>query len=244
VRLSLHTASPGESGSTANEVSTSGTGYARQTSLLWSVSTGSVLNSGSILWGPATASWGTVSYVGIHDDSGSQNMLFYLPITDGIGGAAPKTPTPGDDIFAGTGAILVDLRVSPSKFFIFDFCDKINGNIFLHGTSDTSPPTALKVRLHTSTPGPSTPDDGLVSGNGYADQTITFGAPSGGSMTNNAVVTFPSATASWGTVTHFSVVATAPAALALMWGTLDTSRAVATGDIITFPIGSLTLTAQ
>jgi hypothetical protein len=79
VTLSLHTASPTDTGSTADEVSTVGTGYGRVsiTSLMnvTDSSTGVASNSSVITFGPATADWGTIAYVAINDTLG--NMLMY-----------------------------------------------------------------------------------------------------------------------------------------------------------------------
>lgn len=81
----LHTASPTEAGSTAAEVSTSGSGYSRQ-SLLGKMSaadsvTGlSVLNS-VVNFGPATSDWGTVTDFSISDASTTGNMTLYGELT-------------------------------------------------------------------------------------------------------------------------------------------------------------------
>ena len=76
--MSLHTADPGETGSHLNEVSTSSTGYARQTLATKMGATDSVsgisLNTATITAGPATADWGTVSYIGIEDASSAGNQ--------------------------------------------------------------------------------------------------------------------------------------------------------------------------
>jgi hypothetical protein len=76
--MSLHTADPGEAGSHLNEVSTSGTGYARQTIVAKMGATDSVTgispNTSTLIAGPATADWGTVSFIGIEDASTAGNM--------------------------------------------------------------------------------------------------------------------------------------------------------------------------
>lgn len=76
--MSLHTADPGETGSHLNEVSTSGTGYARQTLSTKMGATDSVsgisLNITTLTVGPATVDWGTISYIGIEDASSVGNQ--------------------------------------------------------------------------------------------------------------------------------------------------------------------------
>jgi hypothetical protein len=81
VFLSLHTASPTDAGSHANEVSTSGTGYARQTLATKMNATdatnGFSQNTATITAGPATADWGTVSFVAIEDAATAGNMCIW-----------------------------------------------------------------------------------------------------------------------------------------------------------------------
>ena len=71
-------------------------------------------------------------------------------------------------------------------------------NVTLRATSYTAP-TTVYVSLWTSNPN----DDASgteVTGGSYARTAVTFAAPSNGVTTNSADVTFPTATASWGTV--------------------------------------------
>lgn len=80
--LSLHTDDPTESGSHSNEVSTSGTGYARVSlaGLIGAAdaSSGRAQNSASITFGSPSASWGTITHLGIEDASSAGNMLFWV----------------------------------------------------------------------------------------------------------------------------------------------------------------------
>jgi len=73
----------------------------------------------------------------------------------------------------------------------------------------------------------------------------SFGtAAASGSISNDAVVEFPEATGSWGTVTHFAILdsGTHGAGNMLASGALDTSKAITTGAIPRFAIGDLTIT--
>jgi hypothetical protein len=79
VTMSLHTASPGDSGSYVDEVTTVSSGYSRQ-SITASMNatvlaTGVASNSVTVSFGPALIDWGTVAYVGVNDTLG--NMLLY-----------------------------------------------------------------------------------------------------------------------------------------------------------------------
>lgn len=76
--LSLHTADPGEAGSHVSEVSTSGTGYARQPLFTKMGATDAIsgisLNTLTLTFGPASVDWGTISFVGIEDASSLSNQ--------------------------------------------------------------------------------------------------------------------------------------------------------------------------
>lgn len=76
VYLSLHTANPADDASGA-EVSTSGSAYVRKAIAFSASSSGSASNSGAVEFDTATASWGTITHIGIWDASSSGNLLFY-----------------------------------------------------------------------------------------------------------------------------------------------------------------------
>lgn len=117
-------------------------------------------------------------------------------------------------------------------------------NATLRNTSYTSP-TTVYVSLHTADP----TDAGLTaaevstSSTGYARQSVTFGAPSGGVSSNSADVTFPTATASWGTVTHIGIWDSASGSTNMLYHTpLDSSKTIDTGDIFKITASNLTVT--
>jgi hypothetical protein len=77
--LALFTSNPDEDGS-GTEVSTSGTAYARQ-SAAFTVSGNTASNSAAIEFPTATASYGTVSHVGVYDASTGGNLIAYAALT-------------------------------------------------------------------------------------------------------------------------------------------------------------------
>jgi hypothetical protein len=114
----------------------------------------------------------------------------------------------------------------------------INGT--LRGTTFTAP-AAVYVSLHTADP----TDAGTgteVSGGSYIRQAATFGAPSNGVSTTTADVTFPQATASWGTIGWIGIWDADTSGNMLYHTALDTSKAIDTGDIFKIASGSLTVT--
>lgn len=115
-------------------------------------------------------------------------------------------------------------------------------------------PTGLHVGLLTAAPS-DTGGGTEVSGNAYARQNLAPSltnwagtqaaastvASSGtsGTTSNNAAITFPTPTASWGTVTHFGVWDASTAGNLLIYGALSIAKTINQGDTVTFPISSL-----
>lgn len=114
----------------------------------------------------------------------------------------------------------------------------INGT--LRGTTFTAPASVF-VSLHTADP----TDAGSgaeVSGGSYVRQAATFGAPSNGVSTTTADITFPQATASYGTVTHVGIFDAVSTGNLLYHSPLTTSKTIDSGDIFKIAAGSLTVT--
>lgn len=61
-----------------------------------------------------------------------------------------------------------------------------------------------------------------------------------GTTSNNAAITFPTPSASWGTVTHFAVYDASSAGNLLFYAALTTSKVINSGDSVSFPAASLT----
>jgi len=113
-------------------------------------------------------------------------------------------------------------------------------NAVLRTTTYTSPATVY-VSLWTTDP----TDAGSgneVSGGSYARTSVTFGAPSNGVTSNNADVSFPQATASWGTVGWIGLNDASTSGNLLFHTPLDTSKTIDSGDIFKIASGSLTVT--
>jgi hypothetical protein len=103
-----------------------------------------------------------------------------------------------------------------------------------------TPPTTVYVALFTVSPS----DSGggtEVSGGSYARQAVTFGAASGGSISNSADITFPQATANWGTIEAVGLFDASTAGNLLWYGDLTQSKTVNNGDIFKISAGNLTV---
>ena len=113
-------------------------------------------------------------------------------------------------------------------------------NATLRATSYTSPATVYVGLFTTTLNAAGTGTE--VSGGSYARTAVTIGAPSSGASTNSANVVFPTATASWGTVTYMGVYDASTAGNLLYFAPLTTSKTIDTGDI--FQISSSNLSVS
>ena len=101
-----------------------------------------------------------------------------------------------------------------------------------------------QVYLALYTTDPTDADTGTeVSGGAYARQAIDFNAAAAGSTSNSAQIDFPTATANWGTVSHFGIRDAATLGNLIIHGAWDTAKAINTDDIFRLPAGNLTVTA-
>lgn len=108
----------------------------------------------------------------------------------------------------------------------------------------TTTPITPWIALFTVAPTDSTGGT-EVTGGSYARTTSAakWAAPSGTtSVTTNAAVTFPTASANWGTVVAFAIMTASSGGTILMWGDLTVSKAVNNGDTASFASGAITLT--
>lgn len=101
-------------------------------------------------------------------------------------------------------------------------------------------PTAWYVGLFTAAPGEA--GGGTeISGSGYVRQAVTF-TVSGNLATNSAAIEWPTATGSWGTITHIAVFDALTTGNMLVYATLTASKTIATGDVLRIPSGDLDVT--
>jgi hypothetical protein len=102
------------------------------------------------------------------------------------------------------------------------------------------------IALFTGNPGEagSFTDEIGTSGTAYARQAVTFGSAASGEISTNATVTFPTATANWGTITHVAIVDsnTAGSGNVLFYGAVTTSKLIEVGDTFQISQGNLTIT--
>ena len=107
-------------------------------------------------------------------------------------------------------------------------------------TGSATRPTEWHVALYTSAPD-DTGGGTEVSGGAYARQAVTF-TVSGDTATNSAALEYPTATASYGTVTHVGVFDASTGGNLIAYAALTTSKAIDTGDVLRLPAGDLDIT--
>ena len=114
----------------------------------------------------------------------------------------------------------------------------------LFGKGSYTPPT---IYVGLSTADPTDDSSGLAepSGNSYA-RVATAGADwnvaSDGAIANANDITFPEATGSWGTITHYAIFEAASTGNMLAHGALNVSKSISSGDTAKFAAGDLDVT--
>lgn len=107
-----------------------------------------------------------------------------------------------------------------------------------------SPPAAVYLALCTADPtdaGTGASMNEVANSGSYARTAITFGAASARRITQNALVTFPQASGSWGTVTHWAIVdsATYGAGNMLAYGALSPSKSIVNANTPSVPTSTI-----
>lgn len=129
------------------------------------------------------------------------------------------------------------------------FMKAINDLVFKNTTFTANPGGVIYVSLHTGSPGADGQTANEVSGGSYARKATAATDWNAGTnadpsvVTNANAITFVTATGSWGTITHFGLWnhATGTATTNFVGAAaLTASQAVASGNTVSFPAGSLT----
>lgn len=129
------------------------------------------------------------------------------------------------------------------------FSDYLEAKLLDHvfGASAYTAPVTLYLGLSVGDPTDAGTQTGEPASGSYARVEITnnatnFPNATAGSKENGATFTFPKATGSWGTVTHFFIADAPTGGNILTSGQLTESKAVTSGDTINFLANSITIT--
>lgn len=127
------------------------------------------------------------------------------------------------------------------------FIDSLEQAVLDHVLNDGTytPPANWFVALSTTTPTEAGGNFTEPSGNAYARVSTAAADWAAASGTAPAVkdnanaITFPTASGSWGTATHFGLFTASSGGTVQIWGALDTSKSVGSGDTASFAVGAL-----
>ena len=112
--------------------------------------------------------------------------------------------------------------------------------VFTNGTATR--PTAWYLALFTTNPADDASGTEVsTTGTAYARQSATFSV-TGDTASNTAAIEFPTATASYGTVSHVGVFDASTGGNLIAHAALTTSKAIDTGDVFRVPTGDLDIT--
>jgi hypothetical protein len=123
--------------------------------------------------------------------------------------------------------------------------DILVDGLFRNGT--ISRPANWYIALSSTTPAEDATNI-TEPGNGYARQAVLTGASSawdassGGATANTNEIAFPTATGSWGTLTHVLLNDAVTAGNFWFFAALDSSVAISTDEVFRFVAGALDIT--
>jgi len=114
-------------------------------------------------------------------------------------------------------------------------------------TGNNARPTAWYVGLMTAIG--ATPEAGTgmseVSGGSYIRQSVAFTVATAGDGTttakNSATITFPQATADWGTITHVGIWTAQTSGTMLFYGTVTANKVISNGDTFQITADNLSI---
>ena len=112
------------------------------------------------------------------------------------------------------------------------------------GIQNSATAGSLYISLHTADPTDTGSDSAELSGSAYARQAIARSGSgwtvSGSNASNAAAVTFPTATGSWGTITHVGIHYDLSGSSSMVFSAaLSVSKAITTDDVFEISIGDL-----
>ena len=235
IYVALSTADPLDDGSGIAEPS--GGSYARVVMNAWDAAASRATeNTNKITFPQATGNWGTITHWAIFDAITGGNFLAHGDF------AVSKTCPTGTNLYIDVGDIDV---VFSANGVTDNLANKLLDHIFK--TTSYTVETNLYVALFTTSPTDTGQAGTECTGGSYARKVCNgWDAAAAGASENTAAVTFVTATASWGTVTHFLLLNhlsdAAGAANTLIWGTVSPNRTIGIDDDPEYAAGALDIT--
>jgi hypothetical protein len=231
IYVGLSTADPLDDASGLAEPA--GGAYARVLHNSWdTASSRATENTGTISFPEATGSWGTITHFGIFDSLSGGTMLAHGSLS------ASKTIGSGDNASFQDGAIDVSFNSGGQSTYL---SNAMLDHMFQNTAYDTT--SSLFVSLSKADPTDNASGMDEPVGNNYSRVTHdTWDAAAAGASENDGAITFPQASAAWGTVTHFAIFDDSSSGNMIIYGALDNSRNIGTNDTPSFADGALDVT--
>lgn len=235
VYLALSTANPTDAGSGMAEPS--GNAYARQAITFNAAASRRVTQSATVTYPQASGAWGTISHWAVFDALSGGNMLAHGAFAVAKSVVANNTPS------VASGEIWIEFSANEmSTTLAHNLLNLAFRNVAY------SKPTTY-VGLATATLSDTTTGSTVTepSGGSYARVQVninggsspTWSLAAARAITNNAAVTLPAATASWGTVVASFIASAASAGDILFYDNDTADQAVASGDTVQFASGAI-----
>lgn len=238
IGLSTGEVTDGMSGNACEE--TTGDAYTREEINSWTdAGDGRVINSDSTITFPEAGTgqaWGNISWWFISETSATTdgNIIAYGSFD------TAKTVAAGDDASIASGA----LTITVAENGMSNFCaDKMLNHVFK--VDGYTKPTTIYVGLTTADIADDTSGTTCneVSGGDYARKAITWTAAASDAE-NALTITFVTASASWGEVTHFFLSPDLTNGDILFHGQLDAAKTIGDGDTAQFEAETLTISLE
>ena len=231
--VSLHTADPTDAGTGAECANANN--YARVVCNTWdAASSRAIANTGAITFPEASGAWGTVTHWGIWDSAtyGAGNLIAHGAFSASkaiVSGNIPSIAAGDLDISVVTGAISTYLA------------NKMLDHVF----KTTAYTAATNIQLALSTADPT--DDGSAiaepSGSNYSRTTVnSWDVAASGATANTSAITTPTASGSWGTISHVALFDDEVTPNMLWYGAVSPSQAVGANDYLEWAAGSFDVT--
>lgn len=193
----------------------------------------SISNNNLISFGTASSAWGTANFAVLFNALSGGNAVCYFPIT-------PIVVSSGSAVSIAIGGISFSLALAGCTNYLVN---KVL-DLFFRAQAYTFPTSACFGLFNTA---PTNAGGGVeVSGSGYARQSTPFSlagfsstvAPAdtgastgtGGIISNNFTVSFPTPLANWGTIEAEGVFDSLAGGNLLFWNMLSPSRSILSGS--------------
>ena len=234
IYVALSTADPLDTG--AGIAEPVGASYARVVMNSWNAGASrATANTNQITFAQAEQDFGTITHWAIYDAITAGNFLAHGDFT------ASKTCPIGTNLYVAAGDI-------DPVFSAGGVCDSLANQLLDHvfKTTEYTPETNLYVALFTASPTDAGTAGTECTGGAYAREIMNvWDVASAGASENTNVITFTTATASWGTVAWFMILNHLTAILSancLIWGTVDPTKLIGIDDVAEYAAGALDIT--